>query len=133
MLSQLRGCGDGAASRVEMASSPVLWRGGSKRLRALSTDLEDDVANQWFKAHVKIDELKHGKLFPYTKTKHQQGPGWPDLKNNRHALFDLIVFTRGRLIRFARFEKQFAKFLEECGIPDLFNQDQARPSSRGFA
>ena len=84
--------------------------------------MADDIAKQWFKAHITAEMLSVDKLFPYSKTKRCEAPGWADIKAHRHVLFDLIVYSRGKLVKFRKLEMQLLEFLNGC-VAGRFNED----------
>ena len=98
------------------------------RTRAVSVSLEDKVAETIFKDHIRLKDLEYDSLWEYHKG-HSHGPSWGKLHANRAFLMDLVVATRGRLLKMMPWEKQLGAFLHKFA-ERKFDDDQVAAIAR---
>ena len=77
-----------------------------KAQRSGGVDLTDKEARQLLSDHIKVVDCTKDRRWAYEKAKHSQGPSWPDLWRNRHFLGDLLILTKGHLLKPKAWERQ---------------------------
>ena len=69
-------------------------------------DLTDQKVKVLLKEHVDASDCDVEKLFAHPTDSHKQAARWPEIFKHRHVLSDLIVLTRGNLLRMTTSEDQ---------------------------
>ena len=100
-------------------------RSRSKRVRAGSVNLPDAQVENWLVEHVTASDVAAEdvttRLFSYDKS-YNMGPDWVQLHKQRCSLGDLVVLTRGRLLKQMVFERQLKTFFDRV-CPGKFSWD----------
>ena len=92
------------------------------RPRLQQIDLDDDEVFAVLETHVEASHLTVAELFKYKKTKHSQSASWKCLMIWKLMLYDFIVLTKGKLLNFAKLERQLTTFTDKYA-PGIFNPD----------
>ena len=96
---------------------------GLRRSRPHGIDLDDEAAKTLLHDHVKVLDVAKGKLFANGKSKHGHAPGWNDLFVHRHFLTDLVVLTKGQLLRMSKWEKQVGHVMSSTSTGKDWSRD----------
>ena len=65
---------------------------------------------------IKAGDISIEKFMKYSKSRHGQGPCWEEIWVSRHALGDVLVHSKGRLLRMVAWENQVRDLFLEHGI-----------------
>ena len=95
----------------------------SHRGRCANVDLNDKDVQALMGEHIRADQCTKALLWPYSKTRHAQGPSWPELYRHRALLGDLIALSGGRLLRLVAWEASLKYFLNQTCKKD-FSDDE---------
>ena len=92
--------------------------------RPHAADLWDDAATTCVKSHIKVGDLNLTRLFVYEKRRPRvrKGQAGKGLMRHRHALFDMVVFARGKLVKFRKFEAHMFVYLQDK-VPGTFTNE----------
>lgn len=82
-----------------------------KRVRSCAVALSDAQAKTLLEAHVRAADVCFERMFKYDKAGRKEAPGWKCLHKHRHFLTDLVLATRGRLLRQHAWERQVGEFV----------------------
>ena len=82
-----------------------------KRMRSCAVALSDAQAKAFLEAHVRAADVCFERMFKYEKAGRKEAPGWKCLHKHRHVLTDLVLATRGRLLRQHKWERQVGELV----------------------
>ena len=82
-----------------------------KRARTDGVNLDNAVAKRILDDCIKAGDISIEKVMKYSKSRHGQGPCWEEILASRHALGDVLVHSKGRLLRMVAWENQVRDFV----------------------
>ena len=84
-----------------------------KRARTSMVDLTDAAADTLLQEHVRAVDASVERLWPYATPTRKCNPVWKELWKHRHFLTDLVIETRGLLVKPTKWEEQVEGFLQK--------------------